>query len=286
MNDTDKQLEELLGAARWPDADDGAHERLAATWRGAIRRERVLRNLRTISRIAAVIAVVATVAVSTQWATRTRTLNPTALPAMSQKFVLVARPAEAPTAPRAAARQPTALERVMLDAQAKPRAVIKAVAPAPAVVTRPALDHLERRLSDPKLSADEHGQILRSLLVDGSPTAVRIYLSEVIDPTARSQALAAIGSFGAMPVDELIRCLNDPRVDVRIAAARTLGKIDGPVLTKRLAEMAERDENRREALMALASSDGAEAKAFVRQAAQRGPLASATRAVLSQSNLQ
>jgi len=94
------------------------------------------------------------------------------------------------------------------------------------------------RIGGAGVNPERRDELLRSLLSDGSPAAVQLYLQQVMSPATRAAALNAIGAFGAMPVDELLRRLNDPLVDVRLAAARTLGRIDGPVLTARLADMA------------------------------------------------
>ena len=57
---------------------------------------------------------------------------------------------------------------------------------------------------------------------------------------------------------------------VRFAAAKALGRINGPVVSRRLATLVERDTHRREALAALVYSRGKEAAEYLR-AAQRYP---------------
>jgi hypothetical protein len=78
-------------------------------------------------------------------------------------------------------------------------------------------------------------------------------------------------------VDALFARLNDPRRANRLAAARALGRIDGPVVTARLAALVRQNVNRHEALAALASSDGAEAKAFFEWALSSKELGAAAR---------
>ena len=102
-------------------------------------------------------------------------------------------------------------------------------------------------------------------------------------------AVTAAMTVAAVPAPAAISLplpLNDPHVDRRIAAALVLGRIDGLVLTRRLIEMVAADQNRREAFIALASSRGAEARAFVRQAAQSEPLAGLARSTLALIELQ
>jgi HEAT repeat protein len=76
--------------------------------------------------------------------------------------------------------------------------------------------------------------------------------------------------------------LNNPRIAMRTVAARALGQIDGPATTARLVEMVTADTNRREALMALAYSNGPEAKEFLARALSSATLRSAVRSVLLQ----
>jgi hypothetical protein len=69
---------------------------------------------------------------------------------------------------------------------------------------------------------------------------------------------------------------------LRVAAAWTLGRINGPVVTRRLIEMIEAGENRREAFIALAASRGREAQDYLRQAAASSPFASQARSAMVQ----
>jgi hypothetical protein len=91
---------------------------------------------------------------------------------------------------------------------------------------------------------------------------VPAYLVFLSDPATAPAALAALDDVPSPPVEVLFAALNNPRRATRLAAARALGRIDGPVVTARLAAMVRANVNRREALAALASSDGPEAKAF------------------------
>jgi hypothetical protein len=84
----------------------------------------------------------------------------------------------------------------------------------------------------------------------------------------------------------MLAALNDPVVERRIAAALVLGRIDGPVLTQRLIAMVAADQNRREAMIALASSRGKEARAFVEQAATSPQLSGLARSTLAMKEIR
>jgi hypothetical protein len=75
--------------------------------------------------------------------------------------------------------------------------------------------------------------------------------------------------------------LQGPRVEDRLAAAQALGRIDGPETAARLADMAERNVSRREAVAALIwSGDRSKAAAVALEAARRSPrLASTVRSL-------
>jgi hypothetical protein len=70
--------------------------------------------------------------------------------------------------------------------------------------------------------------------------------------------------------------------DARVRAARALARQPGGAVTARLARMAEENVNRREALIALASSADPDARAFLRQAAGSPALAGPVRSALIQ----
>ena len=114
-------------------------------------------------------------------------------------------------------------------------------------------------------SASDEGErrrLLAALLRRDPARSVAAYLAFLADPTTAPAALAALDDVPAPPVEVLFAALNDPRRGTRLAAARALGRIDGPFVTARLAAMVRTNVNRREALAALASSDGPEAKAY------------------------
>ena len=107
------------------------------------------------------------------------------------------------------------------------------------------------------------------------------YLELVRDPATSRDALACLDDV-RRPIDVFFARLDDPRVAIREAAARVLGRIDGPQTTARLIAMARRNHNRREALLALADSRGPEARRFLLTNEASGPLAGPIRSVLLQ----
>jgi hypothetical protein len=111
--------------------------------------------------------------------------------------------------------------------------------------------------------------------------AVPIYLSLIKDGFIPNNASGPI-DVPRPAMDALFAELNGTRLETRILAARALGQIDGPTTTTRLAEMVEADVNRREALMALAYSNGPEARAYLARARESASLRGAVRSVLLQ----
>ena len=123
----------------------------------------------------------------------------------------------------------------------------------------------------------ERRRLLAALLERDPGRAVPVYLAFLSDESTAAAALAALDDVPSPPVDALFARLNDARRANRLAAARALGRIDGPFVTARLAAMVRQNVNRHEALAALASSDGAEAKAFFQWALASKELGAAAR---------
>jgi hypothetical protein len=116
--------------------------------------------------------------------------------------------------------------------------------------------------------------------------ALRPYLERVADEQTRADALAELDRMKSPPTEQLLGFFTDSRADLRVAAALALGRIDGPVLTRRLIEMIERDQSRREAFIALASSRGRDARLYVRGAAASEQYASLARSAMIASEIQ
>ena len=107
--------------------------------------------------------------------------------------------------------------------------------------------------------ADRQRHLLGLLAIHPHPQALSSYLAFVASPATSETALAALDDLPHAPVDALFAHLDAPRMDRRLAAARALGRINGPAVSERLATMVERGLHRREALAALLSSNGPEA---------------------------
>lgn len=120
----------------------------------------------------------------------------------------------------------------------------------------------------------------------GSPADFQRYLEQIANSETRQRALHALDNTTDLPTERLIQALAHPRADLRVSAAIALGHIDGPVLTKRLIDMIERDQSRREAFIALASSRGREAQRYVQTAAVSEQYAGIARSAIIASTLQ
>jgi len=81
------------------------------------------------------------------------------------------------------------------------------------------------------------------------------------------------------PVDELFAAMSGPKVSVRLSAARTLGEMNDPAVSRRLAQMALENVSRREAVVALLASSDFVARNFLAYAERDAALAATVRAV-------
>ena len=122
-------------------------------------------------------------------------------------------------------------------------------------------------------------ELIAEMLRGQSNVAVALYLEMVVDAKRRSVALAALDDVKEPPVEALIGELWNSRVAVRFAAARALGRIDGPGTTFELVKLVEQNTKRREALAALMYSRGSDAADFMAGARQTAGLAMTVRAV-------
>ena len=139
-------------------------------------------------------------------------------------------------------------------------------------------NQLARRIvGEPDPERQRH--LLGVLVSHPAPRALSTYLSFVANPATSDAALAALDDVADAPVDPLFTHLDAPRTDHRLAAARALGRINGPAVSERLARMVARDVHRREALAALMSSDGPDASRFLSGFRQIPSLLSVIRSV-------
>jgi hypothetical protein len=289
-------LDDWLAAARWPETPAESTQRLRGHW-NRLTRPRVL-NWHWLAPLSA--AAVVALAIGLAWLTQRKpplAVSPHTVSVQSKPVAL--------SPALLTGRPPTVLETMMIQAamerekKAKTRsksAATVAAAPVPNVslpkpvrafppVSAPPAVPPQLPVRPPPRPDDRPGWIV-ALLKQSDDAAVRRYLDLVGDPTTRGDALAALARVSSPPTDRIMAALGDPRVDRRVAAALVLGRIDGPVLTRRLIEMVAADQNRREAFIALASSRGEAARAFVREAAQSPTLAGLARSTLAMNELQ
>ena len=255
-------LDDWLAAARWPEPSAESDRRLREGWRRL--RDR---HHQVLAMLAA--AAVMALAVGVSWVALRK---PPAAVVRRPPQVLPER------APVLAGRPPTLLESMMIQAaEARERrssgpAVRTARAKLEPPAAPPVVIHAAQPAPDP----------IVELINQPDRLALQRYLELVADRDTRASALAALDRVSSPPTERVIDALRDPRIEIRKAAALTLGRIDGPVLTRRLIGMVAADQNRREALLALTVSRGAAARAFVQQATQTPALSALARSTLIQ----
>jgi HEAT repeat protein len=143
------------------------------------------------------------------------------------------------------------------------------------------LPTLERLLASAQDDSERRKMIAAMLRRD--PTeAMPAYLRFVENRRTRSVALEALDDLAQPPVPELMGALRSPQISVRLAAARALGRIDGPRTTAELVALISSNVSRREALAALLYSKGDEAKAAVAGASQSRELGAVVYSVQTQ----
>jgi hypothetical protein len=202
--------------------------------------------------------------------------------ASSRHAVALVEPSLEPVRPMVivVSRAPTALELTLVAAidRQSVRAAAAAVSQPPvahAALAAPAMVPEPAAIPPPP---DPYAE----MLAEGTPAAVDRLLERVADPATADAALAAVAAFPTPPTDALVARLAAPRVDIRGAAARALGRVDDPAVARRLAAMAAADIHPREALAALASSDQPDAARFFALARESDALGAAARSALAQ----
>jgi HEAT repeat protein len=178
----------------------------------------------------------------------------------------------------AESRPPTLRERLLVGdmrpSKEKPTTAPAAISPPPPrdaqTLAALALEETEPR---------RQRQIVAELIQSSDPSALGLYLQLVVDRSRRDVALDALADVKDPPVQALIEELSNSRVAIRFAAARVLGRIDGPVTTEQLVYLIQRNTQRREALAALLYSGGPDASAFLSNARNVPALAGTVRAV-------
>ena len=157
--------------------------------------------------------------------------------------------------------------------------------------TRPAAMGGLIRLCGPRTLAkramDEPDPLTRRQLITqilrGNPRhVVPVYLKLVGHEHTSQAAMEALSDTPDPPVDEFFKYLRHSRQDVRMAAARVLGRLNRPEVLSRLTRMIERDVNRRTAIAALLSSDGEKAREVLAAAEAHPALAGTVQSVRSE----
>ncbi len=173
---------------------------------------------------------------------------------------------------------------ILLEASSIPRLHDAAVAALARIADWSIVNELALRERNPDLQR----ALMASLLSRGDEPSLDCYLRFVENEGTSGTALSAADRVGDPPLELLFAVLNGTVEPRRIAAARVIGRIDGPATTRRLIGMIEQGTSRQEACIALLSSRGAEAVQFVEYASndpQWQPLLQAAR-LLIPSNSQ
>jgi hypothetical protein len=142
------------------------------------------------------------------------------------------------------------------------------------------------QLASAETSRDLQRSLLAALLERGDLESFRFYSAYLQSEATAETALAAAEQTPNPPTEILFASLRSPSELERLAAARVLGRIDGPATTERLVAMLEEGTSRQEACVALLSSRGQEAVNFVNSARTNPALAASFQAasVLASTN--
>jgi hypothetical protein len=260
--DDDARLDALLAQARWPESSDASQRRLLATWSVVSPAQPRWRWRFTAAAAAAAILLASgVVLVQIQRSTHVVTA-----PSVSVS------PAPVLPAPEVAIRPNSSKE--------APRPPALYVAGSREPTPR------ERLLTSDSPRRDRNGAIddNASLLRHATPESIQAYLARVADRQTRWAALSALDGLPNPPVDALLEQLSNPRVALRYAAARALGRIDGPATTAALVGQIERGDRRRESVAALLCSRGENASAVVADIRSSSHLAAVVRSAEVQLN--
>jgi hypothetical protein len=265
-----QNLDALLKQARWPAASRESTRRLEEVWgrkwNGEPRRLGWIWPVAAAATIAIGIgSAIVLVLNPPRMAPGIVSVNPTPSPAAKarweeerEKVLAAARVREL-----SQGRPMTMRERMMVgdmrpQKQVATTQMVK-VEPLPMQRDPQLLVSLARQEKDLKKQRELIAELLRS----ESNAAVALYLELVADSRTRRVALDALDDVKEPPVEGLIGELWNWRVAVRFAAARALGRIDGPETTRELVRLIERNTQKREALAALMYSGGPDAAEFM-----------------------
>jgi hypothetical protein len=142
------------------------------------------------------------------------------------------------------------------------------------------------RLEDPAVvawhvrqerAADARVAWLAGLVERPDSDSVATVVELLRDPIHAEATLVALAAASRPPVETYFSLLTSPDADVRAMAALALGRINGPMVTRRLIELVDGGTYRQEALLALVTSEGAEAQLYVAHAGRDEQLATLVR---------
>jgi hypothetical protein len=285
-------LDHLLAQARWPQASTESTSRLRQQWLALRASQNRWRQILAPLSAAAIVAL----AIGLAWFAQRKPHGPAVLSTTTRP-----RDDRAVQSAMLVGRKPTVLESMMIRAAEAREKKRKSASQPSALVARPVANArsmrtssqravmppvlVERAATRPATSPPLRDPIA-SLLQSRDAAAIDQYLDLVANPNSRNQALVALSQSPAPPTEQMLAALKAPVVERRVAAALVLGRIDGPVLTRRLIQMVAADQNRREALIALASSRGKDARAFVERAAQSSEFAGLARSTLAMNEVR
>jgi hypothetical protein len=153
--------------------------------------------------------------------------------------------------------------------------------------TREAATTAMARLADPvtlaRLAIGEsrpelQRRLMAGLLQRNTEQSVRLFLNLVQHPAIGQRAIQSVQEVSDPPVEILIGYLSAPRTRHRLAAARVLGQLNDPEVSRQLIELVFHSQVGREALVALSSSQEPSAAQFVARAQLDLSLAATLRA--------
>jgi predicted esterase YcpF (UPF0227 family) len=157
----------------------------------------------------------------------------------------------------------------LLQAGNMPRLRIEAARAVARLADTQTIHEIVRQATDTEMQRI----LLAGLLARGDAAALTDYLNDVQSDTLGETALSAAELVQNPPIELLFEFLQSPSELNRVAAARVIGRIDGPATTQRLIAMIEQGTSRQEVCVALLSSRGQEAVNFVANARENPMLA-------------
>jgi HEAT repeat protein len=139
------------------------------------------------------------------------------------------------------------------------------------------------RVAATSSSAKQRDRAMDQLVALGPGRAGQILLDLLANDQTAASATEAIYRNPAPWIESLFAALGDPRMAVRWSSANALARIDGPAVTARLANLADADVHRREAVAALVRIHTPQSQQFIASAMHSRELSSIVRSAIAQS---